>query len=63
MTRRAWIDAAVTILVAVVLAIAVAYGLLALAFSDWGDRPLPTPTSTPAAALWNAPEDSGRLIG
>ena len=61
MTRRAWIDAAVTILVAVVLAIVVAYGLLALAFSEWGDRPPPTPT--PAAALWNAAEDSGRLIG
>jgi len=52
MTPRARLDVVVTIAVAVVLAVAVAAGLLAWAFSGWGDRPPsvpePTPVSTPA---------------
>ena len=39
---------AIEVLLAIVLAIAVAYGLLSLAFSGWGDPPLPTPTETVA---------------
>ena len=47
MSRR---RVAIDVVVAIILALVVASGLLYLAFSGFGDRPLPTPTPTVRAA-------------
>jgi hypothetical protein len=56
-SRRAKLDAIVTIVAGIILAFAAAALILGWAFSGWGDRPFatPSPSPPPSPVAWLTP--------